>query len=320
MGRSGSAGSRWDGSGRKESTLISQFSGARRPFRLTVRCGRFPAGRLDGVKLTIDRKRPERMRHIGQPCTSRREPPAYPAAYPDGMPDPAEAAGTEASGLPRPAAIIFDLDGTLIDTVGTRIDAWLEVFDRFGLPARRDQVAQLIGIDGRRLAHEIAAAAGQPIDDERAEEIDKACGEIFEGRNRHPQPLPGVTELEAAIRSADIAWAIATSSRREQVATSVRALGLRSEPTIIDGSQVEHAKPEPDLLLLAARQLGVDPGRCWYVGDSTWDMVSAVAAGMLPVGVTAGSAVSKEGLRSSGAQAVFPTLDALAAALAIESR
>ncbi len=227
-----------------------------------------------------------------------------------GMPDPAEAAS-----LPRPAAVIFDLDGTLIDTVGTRIDAWLEVFDRFDLPARRDQVAQLIGVDGRRLAREIAAAAGRPIDDERAEEIDRACGEIFEDRNRNPRPLPGLPALEEAIKAADIEWAIATSSRREQVATSVRALGLRSEPTIVDGSQVEHAKPEPDLLLLAARQIGVEPGRCWYVGDSTWDMVSAVAAGMLAVGVTAGSAVSEEGLRSAGAQAVVPTLDALAVAL-----
>jgi len=226
------------------------------------------------------------------------------------MPDPAEAAS-----LPRPAAVIFDLDGTLIDTVGTRIDAWLEVFDRFDLPARRDQVAQLIGVDGRRLAREIAAAAGRPIDDERAEEIDRACGEIFEDRNRNPRPLPGLPALEEAIKAADIEWAIATSSRREQVATSVRALGLRSEPTIVDGSQVEHAKPEPDLLLLAARQIGVEPGRCWYVGDSTWDMVSAVAAGMLAVGVTAGSAVSEEGLRSAGAQAVVPTLDALAVAL-----
>jgi len=252
---------------------------------------------------------------MGQPCTAQ----CGPAAYPDGMPNPTEGAGAEAT-LPWPAAVIFDLDGTLIDTVGIRIDAWLEVFRRFGLPSRRDQVAPLIGVDGRRLAHEIAAAAGQPIDDARAEEIDRACGEIFEGRNRDPRPLPGVAALEDAMQAADIEWAIATSSRREQVATSVRALGLRSEPTIVDGSQVEHAKPEPDLLLLAARQIGVDPGRCWYVGDSTWDMVSAVAAGMLPVGVTAGSAVSKEGLRSAGARAVVPTLDVLAAALALESR
>ncbi len=254
-----------------------------------------------------DRKRPERMRYIGDPCTS--------LSYPLRMPDPSDAAS-----LPKPAAVIFDLDGTLIDTVGTRIDAWLEAFDRFGLPAEREQVAPLIGVDGRRLAREVAAAAGRPIDDERAEEIDKACGEIFEGRNRDPRPLPGVAALEDAMRANNIKWAIATSSRREQVATSVRALGLRSEPTIVDGSQVEHAKPEPDLLLLAARQIGVQPGRCWYVGDSTWDMMSAVAAGMLPVGVTAGAAVSEEGLRSAGGQAVVPTLDALAAAIALESR
>jgi HAD superfamily hydrolase (TIGR01509 family) len=222
------------------------------------------------------------------------------------------AQSSDAVDLPAPEAIVFDLDGTLIDTVGTRIDAWLEVFRRFGIPARRDQVASLIGVDGRRLAREVAAAAGQPMDDERAEEIDRVCGEIFEERNRDPRALPGVGALVKAIEARSIKWAIATSSRREQVATSVKALGLSDEPTIVDGSQVEHAKPEPDLLLLAARRLDVDPGRCWYVGDSTWDMVSAVAAGMLAVGVTAGAAVSEEGLRSAGAQAVVPTLDALA--------
>jgi HAD superfamily hydrolase (TIGR01509 family) len=226
------------------------------------------------------------------------------------MPHPSDAAS-----LPWPAAVIFDLDGTLIDTVPTRIDAWLEVFERFGLPARREQIAPLIGVDGRRLAREVAAAAGRPIDDHRAEQIDRVCGEIFEERNRDPRALPGVTALVDALEARSIKWAIATSSRREQVATSVKALGLSSEPTIVDGSQVEHAKPEPDLLLLAAERIDVDPGRCWYVGDSTWDMVSAVAAGMLAVGVTAGAAVSEEGLRSAGARAVVPTLDALAEAL-----
>jgi HAD superfamily hydrolase (TIGR01509 family) len=257
------------------------------------------------------------MRHIGDPCQhplgTRRScgwEMAWLHGYSLGMPD-----RSDAGSLPEPTAIVFDLDGTLIDTVGTRIDAWLEAFERFDLPARRDQVAPLIGVDGRRLAREVAAAAGQPIDDERAEQIDKVCGEIFEGRNRDPQPLPGVRALVDAIEGRGIKWAIATSSRAEQVATSVRALGLRSDPTIVDGSQVEHAKPEPDLLLLAARQIDVDPGRCWYVGDSTWDMVSAVAAGMLAVGVTAGAAVGEEGLRSAGAQVVVRTLDALTAAL-----
>jgi HAD superfamily hydrolase (TIGR01509 family) len=213
--------------------------------------------------------------------------------------------------LPRPSAVLFDLDGTLVDTVEARIGSWLEVFGRYGLPATRDQVTALIGVDGKRLAREVASASGRPIDDARAEEIDRVCGEIFERRKGEPRALPGVRSIVDAIEAAGVRWAIATSSRREQVATSIDALGLPGEPTIIDGSHVEHAKPEPDLLLMAAREVGVEPARCWYVGDSTWDMVSAVAAGMIPVGVTAGSAVDDGALWASGAQLVVRTLEEL---------
>jgi phosphoglycolate phosphatase-like HAD superfamily hydrolase len=84
---------------------------------------------------------------------------------------------------------------------------------------------------------------------------------------------------------------------------------------IVDASHVEHAKPEPDLLLLAADQLGVAAARCWYIGDSTWDMVSAVAAGMIPIGVTAGSAVDQRALEGAGAAVVVEGLLDIAAAL-----
>jgi len=212
--------------------------------------------------------------------------------------------------LPRPEAILFDLDGTLVDTVATRIDAWTEALETAGYPTTRDQLGPMIGLDGRRLAREIATLAGRPIDERRSEEIDKHSGEIYERLNR-PRPLPGVAGLVAAIETAGIKWAIATSSRRDQVKTSVDALGLTGEPAIIDASHVQNAKPEPDLLLFAAQELRVDPGRCWYVGDSTWDMVSAVAAGMIAIGVTAGSAVDGEALRSAGAAVVVATLDDL---------
>jgi HAD superfamily hydrolase (TIGR01509 family) len=221
--------------------------------------------------------------------------------------------------LPRPDAVLFDLDGTLVDTVEVRIASWLEVFEQYGLPATRAQVTALIGVDGKRLAREVAAAAGRPMDEPLAEEIDRVCGEIFERHKGEPRSLPGVREIVEAIEAAGIRWAIATSSRREQVATSIEALGLPGEPTIVDGSHVEHAKPEPDLLLLAAREVGVEPARCWYVGDSTWDMVSAVAAGMVPVGVTAGSAVDDAALCASGAQLVVETLDDLTEALALST-
>lgn len=217
--------------------------------------------------------------------------------------------------LPIPDAVIFDLDGTLVDTVQTRIDAWSETFEEAGIPATRQTLAPLIGVDGKRLAREIAALAGQPIDDERAEEIDKRSGEIYERLNSSPKPLPGVNELVDAIEARGLRWSIATSSRKDQVQTSVKALGLDDEPSIVDASHVEHAKPEPDLLLRAAEELDVEPGRAWYVGDSTWDMVAAVAAGMIPIGVTAGAAVDDRALRGAGAATVVRTLADIADAL-----
>ena len=97
--------------------------------------------------------------------------------------------------------------------------------------------------------------------------------------------------------------------------TSVAALGLAAQPEIMDGSHVKHAKPAPDLLLLAAERLGLAPGRCWAIGDSTWDMRAAVAAGIPGVGVTAGAAVSADALREAGASTVVETLVELAARL-----
>ena len=218
--------------------------------------------------------------------------------------------------MPLPEAVVFDLDGTLIDTVETRIAAWLDALAEAGLPTTREHLAPLIGLDGRRLARDIAALAGAPIDDARAEAIDRRSGELYERLNQAPRPLPGVRELVDAIEARHLRWAIATSSRKDQVATSVAALGLDVEPMIVDASHVEHAKPEPDLLLLAADQLGVEPARCWYVGDSTWDMIAAVAAGMIPIGVTAGAAVDEAALRGAGAPVVVESLRDVAEALA----
>jgi HAD superfamily hydrolase (TIGR01509 family) len=226
----------------------------------------------------------------------------------------------ELIGLPQPGAVLFDLDGTLVDTVENRIEAWARLFEASGIPVDRRRLGPLIGVDGKRLVREIAAIAEMTLDDDRTEAIDKRCGEIYETLNRHPRPLPGVRELVATLEKQGVPWAIATSSRKEQVGTSVDALGLVHEPTIVDGSQVKHAKPEPDLLLLGATKLKVDPTRCWYVGDSTWDVAAALADGMIPIGVTAGSAVTAEVLEGAGAALVVPTLEALVGAIERHAR
>ena len=213
--------------------------------------------------------------------------------------------------LPPPAAVIFDLDGTLVDTVPTRIAAWARAFDEVGVPTSAAQLGPLIGSDGALLARRVTGEAGAELDAEGAEQLDRRSGEIYGELNREPRPLPGVVEALAALDARSIPWAIGTSSRREQVATSVAALDLDHDPTIVDGSHVSRAKPAPDLLLLAARELGVEPAGCWYVGDATWDMEAAVAAGMVPIAVLAGAAGEREALIASGAQAVLETLDEL---------
>lgn len=210
-----------------------------------------------------------------------------------------------------PAAIVFDLDGTLVDTVDDRIDAWATAFAERSIPVSREQLKPLIGMDGRRLAVEVASRADHALSEAESDALDRRAGELFDERNRDPRPLPGAAALLATLDARGVTWAIATSSRAEQVARSVEALGLGGEPRIVDGSRVENAKPAPDLLLLAARELGTDPGAAWYVGDSTWDMEAAVAAGMAAIGVLAGSGVDEEALRDAGAQLVVDTLDHL---------
>lgn len=210
-----------------------------------------------------------------------------------------------------PRAVVLDLDGTLVDTVGTRIEAWLGAFGEEGIAADRARVADLIGSDGRELARTVAAAAGRSLDYEARERIDARSGVIYSELNVDPQPLPGAVAFLSALDSAGIPWAIGTSSRRGQVGASVAALGLSKPPLIIDGTAVQLAKPHPDLLLAAAKALKADPAACWCVGDSTWDARAAVAAGMPAICVTAGSAVSAEQLRTAGASVVLRTMSEL---------
>lgn len=212
--------------------------------------------------------------------------------------------------LPEPAALLFDLDGTLVDTVQRRIEAWWEALRRGGLTVDRNRLGSYIGSDGRWLAREIAREQGRELDYTETEEFDRVSGAIFDELNAAPVPLPGATELLTALEQSRLTFAIATSSRPGQVAVSVDALRLPAPPPITDGSHVANAKPEPDLLLASAAQLGLPPERCWYVGNSKWDMMASVRAKMIAVGVTTG-AVDADELMVAGAVVALASLTEL---------
>lgn len=224
---------------------------------------------------------------------------------------PADRANSDAPRPPEnPGPLIFDLDGTLVDTVQERIEAWMRTFAEVGIKADRAHVAGLIGADGKRLAMEVAAIAERRLSEDRAEAIDRRAGEIFSELATDPRPHPGATELLRALDEQGVPWSIATSSRPEQARPSVESLRLAHEPRLTDGSHVKQAKPAPDLLLYAAEQLDVPAHRCWYVGDATWDMRAARAAGMTGVAIATG-AVSMDGLIAAGAHLAFRSLGEL---------
>ena len=150
-------------------------------------------------------------------------------------------------------------------------------------------------------------AAGREMDWAESDQIDRLSGALFDELNTAPEPLPGARELLTALEKSPLPFAIATASQPGQVAVSVAALRLPSLPPITDAGHVEHAKPEPDLLLASAAQLGVAPQGCWYVGDSTWDMMAAVRAGMTGIGVATGVASAGD-LSAAGATLVLSGL------------
>jgi len=216
-----------------------------------------------------------------------------------------------------PRAIIFDLDGTLVDTVGTRVHSWMAVFPRFGIDPDPEYLAPLMGSDGKYLARMVAEHYGVELKPGDDAEIDILAGAEFRVLNANPRALPAARDLLESLSDAGLPWAVATSSLPDDARESVASLRLREMPIICDGADVEHAKPAPDLLYKAAWLLGVEPEVAWYVGDSRWDMLAARAAGMRAIAVLTGATDETE-LRDSGADIVYATLAEFHAELPVE--
>ena len=206
-----------------------------------------------------------------------------------------------------PHAIIFDLDGTLVDTVGTRVDSWMAVFPKFGIDPDPAFLAPLMGSDGKLLARMVAERYEVELKPGDDAQIDILAGDEFRVLNAHPRALPAAREILEALTERGMPWAVATSSLPDDARESVESLGLSTTPLICDGADVEHAKPAPDLLIKAAGLLEVGPNETWYVGDSRWDMVAAKAAGMRAIAVLTG-ATTEEALVEAGADVIYPTL------------
>jgi len=202
-------------------------------------------------------------------------------------------------------AFLFDLDGTLVDSVYHHVLAWKEALDSEGIELSVWRIHRKIGMSGGLFTHILLRETGLEITPERVERMRRAHAEAYNRRASSVRPLPGAKELLAYLDEAGMPWAIATSGRMETARPNLDALGVDpAKVPVVTRDQVRHAKPDPDLFVTAAERLGVDIHTSLVLGDSIWDMLAAQRARALGVGLLSGGYGAEE-LASAGAFRVY---------------
>ena len=201
-------------------------------------------------------------------------------------------------------ALIFDLDGTLVDTVYAHVFAWQRAFAEQGLPIDGWRIHRRVGMSGGLFTRAAAREVGREFTPAEAEALQNRHGQIFRELLPDRRPLPGAAELLAELRRRGVTHGIATSGRRPEIDASLEALGVPDDLVVVERGDVARAKPEPDLFLACAERLGVPAGECYVVGDAVWDLLAARRAGMLSVGLLSGGYGEAE-LQSAGAFRVY---------------
>jgi HAD superfamily hydrolase (TIGR01509 family) len=209
-----------------------------------------------------------------------------------------------------PLALVFDLDGTLIDTVYAHIFAWQRALAEADLPIDGWRIHRRIGMSGGLFARAVAREVGRELSPDEAENLQRRHGEIFRELLPERRPLPGARELLEELRQRGVIHGIATSGRRPEIDKSLEALGVGSETVVIDRGNVARAKPAPDLFLACQEALGVEAGDCYVVGDAVWDLLAARRARMLSIGLLSGGYGVDE-LLAAGAYRVYEDAEEL---------
>ena len=201
-------------------------------------------------------------------------------------------------------ALVFDLDGTLVDSVYQHVLAWHEALQAVGIELSVWRIHRKIGMSGGLFAQGLLRETGHPLDQAILERLQRLHGEYYAQKSQEIAPLPGARELLARLTELEVPWAIATSGRMESAGPTIQGLGAPEGVPIVTRDQVAHAKPDPDLFLEAARQLGVDVKDTIVVGDSVWDLLAARRARALGVGLLSGG-YGQEELERTGAYRVY---------------
>ncbi len=201
-------------------------------------------------------------------------------------------------------AFLFDLDGTLIDSVYQHVIAWRAALADIGIDLSVWRIHRRIGMSGGLFVSALLRETGRSLSKAEIDRLQEAHAEQYRTQLAGVTALPGARELLGYLTGAGVRWAIATSGYAATARPALGLLGLAEDTPMVTRDLVRHAKPDPDLFLAAAAVLGVEPRYAMVVGDSVWDLLAARRAGALGVGLMSGG-YGREELERAGAYRVY---------------
>ena len=201
----------------------------------------------------------------------------------------------------RSPAVLFDIDGTLVDSNYLHVHAWARAFHDVGIAAEAWRIHRSIGMDGSALVKTLSGDA----DDEVKEQLKDLHSRYYKELAPMLKVLPGGREILEQVASMGLQVVLATSAPDDELSILRDVLdrdNLVSEMT--SSADVDTAKPQPDIIEVALKRAGVTADRAVFIGDSVWDAEACRRAGVPSIGVLSGG-VSRDELTAGGAQVVF---------------
>lgn len=199
------------------------------------------------------------------------------------------------------SAVLFDVDGTLVDSNYLHIHAWQRAFAAVELPVAAWRVHRCIGMDGSQLVSTLSGDAPDTVQDQ----LKDLHSKYYQETAHLLAPLPGALELIRRVEELGLQVVLATSAPDDELALLRRVLDSEDVYSAVTSSEdVGTAKPEPDIVEVALERAGVDADHAVFVGDAVWDVEACQRAGLACIGLLSGG-VSRDELRTAGAQAVF---------------
>ena len=204
----------------------------------------------------------------------------------------------------RKVAMVFDLDGTLVDSVYQHVLAWHQALLETGIELSIWRIHRRIGMSGGLFTRALLRETGRDLDENLLQALQDRHAAAYKLLSDDIRPLPEAVALLRHLSAIGCPWAIATSGRQRTAQTTLERLGVPASVPVVTRDMVPHAKPDPDLFLAAVERLGVEAADVYVVGDSVWDMLAARRARVLGVGLLCGGYGTEE-LERAGAYRVY---------------